>query len=394
MPQLSALAQDLKKIISMTSGNQRNLARDIGISPTALSLYINLGQTPKTDWPETRERLLACLESPASPRPYVEELLDKIERPQGQEPAAEGDEREDEPMILRKQSLTSDTRRHFRLVRNPFDDPQSSADVYLSEDSRFVREAMYDTAVNGGFLAVIGESGAGKTTLKDEFVGRMSAERGEVKIFEPYVLAMAQNDQNGKALRSQHIAESILSGIVVEQNMRCSPEQRFRKLHKALIDSSKAGHTHVLVIEEAHDLPLHTLKGLKRFWDLKDGLKRLLSIILIAQPELDMKMKNAGAFLREVAQRCEIVHLPPIRQISDFLAFRFKRAGADAAAMIAPEAFEALQQRLLVAPDRQGRRACLNYPLAISNLTIAAMNLATRVGEKQVTADVVRQVQP
>ena len=385
---------DLKEIIRLTCGSQHKLARKIGISAPALNQYINQGMVPKTNWDRTRERLLDELESPVMSRRHIEGLLNVIERPEGQEAAADDAAKEDAPMILRKQSFTSDTRRHFRLVRNPFDDPQSSADVYLSEDSRYVRESMYDAAVNGGFLAVIGESGSGKTTLKDEFLGRMATEKKEVKIFEPYVLAMAQNDQNGKALRSQHIAESILDGLLTQRSMRSSPEVRFRKMHSALVESSRAGHTHVLLIEEAHDLPLYTLKGLKRYLELKDGMKRLLSIILIAQPELDLKMNNAGAFLREVAQRCEVVHLPPVRNLGEFLSFRFKRAGLDSAAIFAPDAFEALQQRLMLAPDQKGRRACLNYPLAIANFTIAALNLATQVGEKLVTADVVRQVQP
>ena len=57
-------------------------------------------------------------------------------------------------MIIRKQHLSMSTRQHFKLLRDPFADPQSVEDVYLSPDSRFVRETMHDAAVNGNFLAV------------------------------------------------------------------------------------------------------------------------------------------------------------------------------------------------------------------------------------------------
>ena len=43
--------------------------------------------------------------------------------------------------------------------------------------------------------------------------------------------------------------------------------------------------TLLLVIEEAHCLPTATLKHLKRFLELKDGMQRLIGVALIAQPD-------------------------------------------------------------------------------------------------------------
>jgi hypothetical protein len=56
-----------------------------------------------------------------------------------------------------------------------------------------------------------------------------------------------------------------------------SPEARFRQLHEVLRDSHRTGARHVLLIEEAHCLPVPTLKHLKRYLELKDGMKPLLS---------------------------------------------------------------------------------------------------------------------
>jgi type II secretory pathway predicted ATPase ExeA len=33
------------------------------------------------------------------------------------------------------------------------------------------------------------------------------------------------------------------------------------------------------MIEEAHDLSIQTMKYLKRFWEMEDGFKKLLSIV-------------------------------------------------------------------------------------------------------------------
>ena len=40
-------------------------------------------------------------------------------------------------------------------------------------------------------------------------------------------------------------------------------------------NSSEAGYSHLLIIEEAHSLPIATLKQLKRFFELEDGYKNL-----------------------------------------------------------------------------------------------------------------------
>ena len=51
-----------------------------------------------------------------------------------------------------------------------------------------------------------------------------------------------------------------------------------------------------------------------------------------------------------------------------------------------------MRAKLTVSPDRQGDGVYMGYPLMIGNLAIVALNLAAGIGEKQVTADVVRMV--
>ena len=65
-------------------------------------------------------------------------------------------------MLLRKQTINRDARAHFRIPRDPFTDEMTQdADVYLSDDIRFVRAAMRQSAHHVGMLAFIGESGSG-----------------------------------------------------------------------------------------------------------------------------------------------------------------------------------------------------------------------------------------
>lgn len=369
-----------KHLLNELGISQREVARSAGISATAVNLLCN-GKRVPGKWAEIRTKLYEWLEKLGASPESINKALDFNEN----ENTGENE------MILRKQILTPRARQHFKLMRDPFDDPQSPEDIYFSPESRYVREFMLDCAENGNFMAVVGESGSGKSTLKEDLIERLRENGDGVAIIEPYTLSMT-GGRDGKPMLARHIAEAIIATLAPSERIPRSQEVRDRKLHQILKESNRAGMRHLLLIEEAHDLNAHTLKALKRFWELKDGMKRLLSIILIGQTELMDKLGSTQSDVREVVQRCVPVKLEPIKKPSEFLAHRFSRAGADLGLVFDDDALEALRDKLMVARDRSGQGINMGYPLAISNYATAAMNLAAGLGEKLVTADVVRQV--
>lgn len=297
-------------------------------------------------------------------------------------------------MLLRKQQLFPATRKHFGLFRDPFsDDVQTAEDVFVTPDIRYIREAMWQTAKHGGFLAVVGESGAGKSTLRRDLIDRIRRESASIITIEPYVLGMEDNDNSGKTLKAGHIAEAILSAVAPLDRPKSSPEARFSQLHQRLKDSLRAGYSHTLIIEEAHGLAVPTIKHLKRFFELEDGFRKLLSIILIGQPELKLKLSERNPGVREVVQRCEVAELAPLdERIGDYLAFKFDRVGSKVDKLLEPAAVDAIQTKLLFTAKDGKQRISLLYPLAVANLLTACLNLATEIGEPRVTADIVREV--
>ena len=306
-------------------------------------------------------------------------------------------ESEDENMLLRKATLTQAARQAFGLARDPFNDEIHSADdVFATPDIRYVREAMYQTAAHGGFVAVVGESGAGKSTLREDLADRIQREGRPIMMIEPYVLAMEDNDIKGKTLKAVHIAEAILEAVAPGESPKRSPEARFRQIHRALQESAKAGNKHVLVIEEAHGMPLPTLKHLKRFFELKQGFERLLGIVLIGQTELAQKLSENNPAVREVVQRCEVVTLQPLTdgKLEGYLKHKFARAGADIAAVLDDSAIDAISERLNQRQRTQRGvvETSLLYPLAVNNLVSAAINQAAELGFDKVDGDMVRGV--
>ncbi|OXS19839.1 transposase [Pseudomonas fluorescens] len=390
----------LKHVLQGVGRPQSALAESLKLSEAAIAQLLNHGQWPRSlDNEELQGRIRVFLTESGANDADIANAFEEVDLPCANttDPALKKEPSgEDEPMLLPKQTLLPSTRKAFSLFRDPFDELSCAQDMWVSPDIRYVREVMYQTARHGGFIAVEGESGAGKSTLRRDLVNRIAENNDPVLIIEPYVLASEDNDTKGKSLKSTHIAESMMAAVSPLTKPKNSPEARFAQLHKALKESHAAGYRHCLVIEEAHSLPIPTLKHLKRILELEVGFTKLVSIIMIGQPELSVKLSERNADVREVVQRCERVTLPPVEgaRLEEFLKFRFERAGKPLAEVIDAGGIQAIASRLSQADRRGGRDETISllYPLAIGNLMIAAMNLATHLGVPTVTADVVKGV--
>lgn len=303
---------------------------------------------------------------------------------------------EDIPMLLQKQTLTPEARQHFNLPRDPFtDDVQTSADVFQTANVRYVRAVLLDAALHAGFVAITGESGAGKSTLAEDLEQRILDEKREVVVVRPYVLQMELSDTKGKTLKSGEIARAIIRTLDETATCKSSPDALMRQLHTMLRDSARSGRRHLLLIEEAHCLPVATLKHLKRFLELKDGMRRLLGVALVGQTELRTRLHNAGPEVREVTQRCEIVELAPLdSDVGPYLAHKFARFSLRMDQVFAPEAADAIRARLIQLP-RGGKASdarSICYPLVVNNLVVRAMNAAAEAGYPVVDAAVIAGV--
>lgn len=397
-------ALQLKQVMTEHGIKQAEMAREMGIARPTLAALINHGQ-----WPKSMEKhalvgtCLAFLKECGVSSRELTTVFMKVPEPRVEDvaPAVSLDssttDEKDEAMLLRKQGLAPAAKKHFGLFRDPLaDEMNEAADVFVSPDIRYVREAMWQTARLGGFIAVVGESGSGKSTLRRDLLDRVRREGQNVIVIEPYVLGMEDTDTKGKTLKAGHIAEAILNAVAPLEAPKSSPEARFRQVHRILRDSRRSGNMHVLVIEEAHGLPIATLKHLKRFFELEDGFSKLLSIVLIGQSELRTKLSENDPNVREVVQRCEVIELVPLdSRLEEYLKFKFDRAGKPLAEVIDEKGVDALRARLTTREgSRRGDAATVSllYPLAVNNLLTACMNHAAGIGAPRVSADVVMAV--
>ena len=391
----------LKKILTDAGLSQKALAKAIGVSPATVAQLVNHSQWPKSiDAGQIKKKARAFLKEHGVSQTDIDTAFEsatpeRCSAPVSQVEASETPIQEVD-MLLRKEALSQTAKRHFGLRQDPFGDIRSHDDVFVSPDIRYVIEAMVQTAKLGGFTAITGESGAGKTTLIEDVEERLLTEAHHVVIIRPFVLGMEGNDDKGRRLKATSILDAILRSIAPDLPRRSMGlEDKSDITAQALRDSFSAGNRHCLLIEEAHRLPLDTLKHLKGLHELKIGRTPLLSILLIGQNELDTRLSPANKQIREVSQRCEIVKLAPLDSHLDaFLKHKFDRIGKPLSEVIDASGIEAIRARLTVVErDKAGKAGAaisLLYPLAVENLLALCMNFATYIGAPKITAEVVK----
>lgn len=380
----------LKALLQQHGISQADLARAVNLSPAAISLLLN-----KEIWPANppKDALQASLTAELAARgiEVKASIFEPVLLTAETEKQTEHPLDEDRDMLLRKQSLAPQTRKHFNLFRDPFDNDVAAAeDVFTTPAIRYVREYLWTAAKFGGsFVAIVSESGAGKSTLRRDLNDRIAREEAPIKVIEPYVLGMEDNDKKGKTLKASNIADAIIGALAPLETPRAGMEAKSRQLHRLLKDSSRSGWSHCVIIEEAHALSIPTLKHLKRFLELEDGFKKLLSIVLVAQSELKLKLAAGNANVREVAQRCELIELAPLdANLDEYLRFKFKRVGMALDDIFEPNALDGIRSRLIF--SKQGHHS-LMYPLMVNNLVVASMNNAAALGFAKVSADLVKE---
>lgn len=278
--------------------------------------------------------------------------------------------------------ITQEAMKHFKVFRNPFiDDIQKDGDIYMSDEHRYIEAAMIDAARHGGFLAVIGEVGSGKSVMRRKVVEQLRKD-GDVLVIYPQMIDKTR-------LNAGSICDAIIMDISSDKP-RIKLEQKTRQVQKLLLERSKQNYRSVLIVEEAHDLNVHTLKYLKRFYELEDGYKKLLGIILIGQTELKhMFNESMHVDMREVIRRCQVAEIQGLNgHIKDYLNLKFKRVGAEADKIFANGAIEALSKRL-TSKDRNNKTISHAYPLLVNNYAAKAMNMAQEMGEGKVTEDII-----
>lgn len=276
------------------------------------------------------------------------------------------------------------TKQHFNLPADPFkNDINEPGDVFLSAEQRYIRDAMYYAALHCGFIAVIGESGAGKSVLREDLVDRINEADAKINVLMPI---LADKNKVSAGLLCEAIIAEMAPGTKIPQSL----EARTRLVKQMLTDNDLAGYRNVLVIEESHELSVPAFKHLKQFWELKVGHKKLLGIILIGQPEMHALLdERRTPKAREVIRRCEVAHLQPLDgALEGYLRHKFQRIGVDINGIFEADVYDAIRAAL-TQYDSKNRPVSVTYPLIVNNFVSKLLDEAARIKAPVISAALV-----
>jgi general secretion pathway protein A len=178
---------------------------------------------------------------------------------------------------------------HFGLNEQPFSIAPDPSFLYLSErHQEALGHLLYGAGQTGGFVALTGEVGTGKTTLVRTLL--------EQKL-DNVDIALCLNP----GLTVNDFVESLCDELGVGYQQGASLRQLSGTLNQALLASHAAGRHSVAIIDEAQNLSREVLEQIRLLTNLETNKDKLLRIILVGQPELQQLLARND--LRQLAQR-------------------------------------------------------------------------------------------
>jgi len=217
---------------------------------------------------------------------------------------------------------------HFGLGELPFT-LTPNTNFYLPLAPHDEAFAVISTALQTGegFIKVIGEVGTGKTLLCRKLLN---------EIPEHFVTAYIPNPY----LNPDELRRAVAVELGVKQAQRMSVQLLTQRIQSRLLELHAQGHSVVLILDEAQALPEDSLEALRLFTNLETETRKLLQVVLFAQPELDQRLAKTE-----------------FRQLRQRITFAYKLR-----AMNAQEVEQYIQHRLQVA----GYKGAELFPAAIS----------------------------
>lgn len=178
---------------------------------------------------------------------------------------------------------------HFGFQELPFT-LTPNTNFFLGLEPHNEALAVLTTALKSGegFIKVVGEVGTGKTLLCRKLLN---------DIPEHFVTAYIPNPY----LKPDELRRAVAVELGVKQAQRMSVQLLTQRIQQRLLELHGKGHSVVLILDEAQALPADSLEALRLFTNLETETRKLLQVVMFAQPELDLRL--AENQFRQLKQR-------------------------------------------------------------------------------------------
>ncbi|AUD59567.1 AAA family ATPase [Shewanella sp. Pdp11] len=204
----------------------------------------------------------------------------------------------------------------YGLSDNPFSIAPNPHYLFLSDRHReALAHLTYGLGETGGFVLLTGEVGTGKTTVSRCLLGQLPDNTDTAFILNP-------------SLTELELLATLCDELKIAYGDNPTLKQLTDHLSRFLLDNHSKGRNTVLIIDEAQHLRPEVLEQLRLLTNLETDTKKLLQVILIGQPELQLLLKRQE--LRQLAQRITArYHLLPLNEdeIALYVLHRLQVAG-------------------------------------------------------------------
>ena len=262
---------------------------------------------------------------------------------------------------------------HFGLKESPFKITPVTDFFFPGANRAEILDALlYAITDSEGIIKVTGEVGSGKTMLC-----RMLLERHPDTVETVYLA--------NPSLSREEMLYAIADGLNLNlEGQRVNVILQTLQNHLEL--KITQGKRVVILVDEAHAMPLETMEELRLLYNLQVGNHKLLHIVLFGQPELNEKLSQPN--MRQLKDR--IVHhfsMLPLSQniIESYLLFRMRTAGyrgptpfSIAAAALIGKASQGLMRRVNILADKSLLAAFVEN---IHNIEVSHVQAAIRDSE-------------
>ncbi len=192
---------------------------------------------------------------------------------------------------------------YYGFTEHPFNVTPDPKFFYESQDHRdALAYLQYGVQERKGILVLSGEVGVGKTIVVRSFLRQMS-DQVETALLLSSTLPFTE------------LLMMILEDLGLEARGK-SKGELLMDLNAYLLKAGEVGHDVIVVVDEAQNLEPGVLEELRQLSNLETDDEKLLTIVLVGQPELEIML--AAHELRQLRQRipgiCTIGRLTTVEQ--------------------------------------------------------------------------------
>lgn len=177
----------------------------------------------------------------------------------------------------------------------------------------------YGLSDTGGFVLLTGEVGTGKTTLARTLLRGLDNKIAVATLLNPQL--------NGTELLA-----AVCDGFDIRYPKKAGLKVLTDVLVAYLQSLHEQGGSAMLLIDEAQQLSMEALELLRLLTNLETDTQKLLRIVLVGQPELQLMLRQKA--LRQLSQRVTARYQLlafNAEETSDYIAYRLKVAGCERA---------------------------------------------------------------